>query len=176
MKGVAPDNLWSETMNGREITLYLFRTSRPTIKLPIYDSADSCTRVRIATLYSDPDIVAERNTCSLPADNRKPTAAELYELPTVDDDIEQYRRLLVDIEQQLSAQNVRRAPGGCAVGDTPIPGARYASVRNERFVYVVDKATFIYPPNAVGANGSSVLGEDDPQHKEIVAALRLDRE
>jgi hypothetical protein len=176
MKGVAPDNEWSEAMSGREITLYLFRVGRPTFQLPVYDSATTCKRVRVATLYADPYIVAERNTCSLPGDRRKPSAAELYELPTVDDDVEQYRRFLIDVERELAAQNVRRAPNGCADGDTPIPGAHYASLRNERFIYVADKATFIYPPNAVGANGSSVLGVDDPEHKRLIGALRLDNQ
>jgi hypothetical protein len=175
MKGVAPDNEWSAAMNGREITLYMFRVGRPTFQLPVYDSATTCKRVRVATLYADPDIVAERNTCCLAGDRHKPSAAELYELPTVDDDVSQYRRFLVDVERELAAHHVRRAPTGYADGDTAIPGAHYASLRNERFIYVADKATFIYPPNAVGANGSSVRGVDDPEHKLLIEALRLDK-
>lgn len=55
-----------------------------------------------------------------------------------------------EAERRLSALGVRSR--GCAVGDFPLPGCRYTSLRNEAFVRV--GKDLVYPPNESGWNAA----------------------
>jgi hypothetical protein len=77
---------------------------------------------------------------------------------------------IVEAERRLARAGVR--PRGCADGDLPLPGCKYASLRNEAFVRVpqpvVDfrdppgdageapemQLSLAYPPNALGWNAA----------------------
>lgn len=134
-KGTVDASRWKSGQHGRELTMYIYRYDKR------YENGGPCGEEEGGAFYLGPEF------------NRTS---------------EYWWDWVLEAERRFKSHGIRRGSGaqrGFAVGDLPLPGCAYASLRNE--AYVIDPSAArsasrrgialplpVYPPNECGWNAA----------------------
>jgi len=175
MKAVSSDNTsWPMKMTGREITVYLYTKSKQPLKIPIFASKNHSKPFKIETIKTNPSLFNYKNMSANANEwKNKIHAFDMYDLPEENPiPLHIMKEFVIQCETLLNAAGIQSA--GLADGDKAI--GKFASIRNERFVHVINESGVIekiYPPNCMGWNASHFDSDKSSVAENFVKQLTI---